>query len=48
MWSWLTEEYAITDQIDEETRVLVAVRIGAVQLIDNMNALEDLIFNLLI
>lgn len=36
------ENLAITDQIDEETRVLVAVRIGAARLIDNMNALEGL------
>ena len=36
------ENLSITDQIDEETRVLVAVRIGAARLIDNMNALEGL------
>ena len=36
------ENLEITDQIDEETRVLVAVRIGAARLIDNMNALEGL------
>ena len=36
------ENLLITDQIDEETRVLVAVRIGAARLIDNMNALEGL------
>ena len=36
------ENLSIMDQIDEETRVLVAVRIGAARLIDNMNALEGL------
>ena len=36
------ENLSITDQVDEETRVLVAVRIGAARLIDNMNALEGL------
>ncbi len=36
------ENLSITDQIDEKTRVLVAVRIGAARLIDNMNALEGL------
>ena len=36
------ENLSITDQIDEETRVLVAVKIGAARLIDNMNALEGL------
>ena len=36
------ENLSITDQIDEETRVLVAVRIGTARLIDNMNALEGL------
>ena len=36
------ENLSIMDQIDEETRVLVAVNIGAARLIDNMNALEGL------
>ena len=36
------EDLTITDQIDKQTRVLVAVRIGTARLIDNMNALEGL------
>jgi pantoate--beta-alanine ligase len=36
------ENLTVTDQIDEQTRVLVAVRIGTARLIDNMNALEGL------
>ena len=36
------ENLKVTDQIDEQTRVLVAVRIGTARLIDNMNALEGL------
>ena len=36
------ENLTITDQIDDQTRVLVAVRIGTARLIDNMNALEGL------
>ncbi|MBD30117.1 MAG: pantoate--beta-alanine ligase [Acidimicrobiaceae bacterium] len=36
------ESLKITDQIDEQTRVLVAVKIGSARLIDNMNALKGL------
>ena len=36
------ENLSITNQIDEKTRILVAVRIGSARLIDNMNALEGL------
>ena len=36
------ENLTKTGQIDEQTRVLVAVRIGSTRLIDNMNALEGL------
>jgi len=36
------ENLSITNQIDEKTRILVAVRVGSARLIDNMNALEGL------
>ena len=36
------ENLSITNQVDEKTRILVAVRIGSARLIDNMNALEGL------
>ena len=36
------ENLSITNQIDEKTRILIAVRIGSARLIDNMNALEGL------
>tara|TARA_Y100001970_G_scaffold187024_1_gene227530 strand:- start:1259 stop:2116 length:858 start_codon:yes stop_codon:yes gene_type:complete len=36
------ENLTITDEIDEQTRVLVAVRVGTTRLIDNMNALEGI------